>query len=158
MLIKNAKEENLKSDCNNQTYVLNRNYLINFSNCTIRINNDEFTNKEIIMKYGTVIPNYSKPNDVKFSANLDEIHVKQIENIRKITELNNKSKTNQILTYFTVSIFVFLLVIFMILLFVNKKNVKIEILRNKKKNTMGNIQENVDLNGGGIISAEQIII
>lgn len=158
LLIKNAKNESLVSNCNNQTYVLNKNYLINFSNCTIRINNEAFTNKETIRKYEIVLPNYSKPKDVKFSANLEEIHIKQIENIQKITELNSKSKTNQILTYLIMSFFVSLIIIVIILCFVNKKTVKTEILRNRNKNTTGNIQENIDLNGGGIISADIILV
>lgn len=50
----------LKSTCDERVMSLEGNYFISFSNCTIVINNREFSNKLRIFTEGFVIPTHRK--------------------------------------------------------------------------------------------------
>lgn len=158
LLITNAKNASLKGNCNNQTLVLNKNYIIRYSNCTLQIDDVKWSNKEITSKYETIIPNYAKPTNVKLSVNLDQIHIKQIENIEKITKISSKIKINQLLTYLILTSVTMILITCLILYFVKHKVVKVKVLKNSRKNGFNDIRENAGLNGGGIISLNGISI
>lgn len=149
LLIKNAKNSEL-IDCNNKSHILNNNYIVRFSNCTLYMNNVKFSNKENIIDNNIIIPNYSKPDNVTLLLNLNDIHLKQIENIEKINEIKTHSTSSSILSYTTITIIVTVIIVYTIFQNLNKiKNVKIKVLNRENKSETN--PEDLNLNEGGII-------
>ena len=57
LLIKNAYNLSLNQNCDARNIVLSKNYLITFSNCSIQINNEIFSNKKEILHERYFYPN-----------------------------------------------------------------------------------------------------
>lgn len=153
IIVKNAENVSL-IDGNNKNIILNNNYIIYYSNCTLKINNVMFSNKEIVTNKNTIIPIYSKPENVNFTINLDDIHLKQIENVEKIKEVDVNLKSNSIISYSTLSFMIISLSICLILYLMKIKKYKIRFPKSKKNKNVKeimNAQESIELKEGGVM-------
>ncbi|XP_055381998.1 uncharacterized protein LOC129612433 [Condylostylus longicornis] len=152
ILIINAQNHTLKSDCNDITYLLNKNYIIYFSNCTIEINNIKFSNKNKEFKYNIVIPNYTTIKNINNTIKLENLNLKQLENNKEIHEIKNKRKFNENLTYFNTIFVIIMLFILIILTYMLIKTRKEKPLNNINKiDSQRFVQENKYLKDGGVI-------
>lgn len=136
ILVKNAENLMLKTSANNITYILNKNYLIIFSNCTVELNNIVFTNKENYIFEHIMLPNYLNIENVELKANLKDVHLKQIENIKQIEEIKMSYKNNNKIFYTLILILLIIALIVLILYFVNQrksKSIKLKFQENKKE-------------------------
>ena len=90
---------------------MNKNYLVNFNNCTVQIENTQFENSEKIFKQHFLL-NHNIDIDivnVNKSLNLEEINLKQIKNIEEIEEVKFVHKKNGLIIYiiiFILSLFI----------------------------------------------------
>jgi hypothetical protein len=151
ILVKNAKNSILKNNCNHVKYKLNKNYLISFSNCTIKIDDITFSNKNKIVQNHFILPNYLNLTNVKLKIDLKEIHLNQVKNIEKIKEIANKSESNNVMSFISVS-FILLIIISMSIYI--SKNIISKIIIRKRNKELENTQESVSkLKEGGIISS-----
>lgn len=146
ILLKNMKNEILEQNCNKRKFVLKGNYLINFSNCTIKIKNRIFENAKF-----TILDKYFYPAEKINSTiikpiNFEEITINNTANIQEIKELQYHKKITQ---GTNIGIIVVLIAIIGIIIFKNFKEKKqtIKIVNNSKP-------ESFDLKGGGVTYLE----
>lgn len=153
ILIKNAKDDILINDCNHAKYKLNKNILLTYNNCTIKINNTTFSNTDKIVFNHLVLPNYLKISNIKIKTNIESINLKQIENTKEIEEIKFNSKHNKSINYS-------LCIISLISVFSIGFIIKIKICKGKElvkgnnselSEKFEDIQENVQSNNGGVI-------
>lgn len=150
LVVKNAENSSL-TDCNNIKHILNNNYIINYSNCTLIIDNVRFYNKEKNINRNVIIPNYAKPENIESITSLKEIHLKQIKNIEEIKEVGRNLKSNSILTYLNLPFVIIFLIIITIICLIKTKIVKIKVDNHQEKIDKNITQESINLNDGGII-------
>lgn len=156
ILVKNSKNDTLLSNCDYAKYKLNKNVLIKFNNCTLKINDVMFSNIEKTVTNHIILPNYLSINKVNLKMNIEDIHLKQIENIREITELKSTHKVNTIMTYSFITIIMIIILMILIAYFIRIKLFKnITLCKGKidtnQKKRKTESQESFQSNNGGII-------
>lgn len=150
ILVKNG-ENTLTNDCNHVKYKLLGNNLISYNNCTLKINDVTFSNKERIVTNHIILPNYLSIKNVNLKINLEDVNIRQIENIKELKEIRQKTKHNQILTYIFVTILTTFVTSIIIIYLLKTKC--FNYLKRKELETVAleDTQESVPSNGGGII-------
>lgn len=135
ILLKNQKDVNLTSTCDQRRSILNGNYLLNFHNCSIKI--DQFTihNNEKNFKQTFIIPNNNENiENIDSKLSFENIALNQIENIKEIKELKFHKKLS---TYTGISITIVItitIIIITILLYYKSKKIKVNINNITKEN------------------------
>lgn len=148
VLAKNQYQTNFTSNCDERTFLMEGNYLINFHNCSIKIGSYISDNNQREFKQSFVIPNYFQNiKNQNEKLIFDDIILKQIKNIDKIEEIGNQHKTHYIYGSIFIVIFV-LIIIFAIKFTCKQKRLKIQI--NNKT------QESPRLEEGGVTLSQQI--
>lgn len=143
LLLKNMFKELIYQNCDQRIITLNGNYLINYNNCTIKIKQNKFTNREILIPDKYFYPSYKhnemfvKPLDfnkiiMENEKNLDEI--KELKYHKKIIYGSNISLA-LILILSIIGVIIFILL--------KTKEQTIKIVNNLKPETS-------DLKGGGV--------
>lgn len=150
ILIKNAKNVALFNDCNHIKYKLFKNNFVTFNNCTIKINDVTFSNIEKFVENYVTIPNFVKIDNISFKANIEEIHLKQVENIKEIKEMKYKSDNHSMLIYFVASVIILILLI-LIFYIIKIKLYGKYIFKKKAINEIKAIKDDVQLNEGEVI-------
>lgn len=138
IIINNIEAGRLKSTCDERIMPLNGNYFINFNNCTLRINNREFSNKLKIFTEKFVIPKYENFTYDNKELEFEKIVFHNVSNIEKITEL----KYHKIVNYSLGSLTIIVIIILIIYIYCKQKSIKIKI--------KGRIQENPKTGEGGV--------
>lgn len=152
ILVKNAKNVTLFNDCNHVKYKLFQNYLVTFNNCTIRINDVVFSNKEKLVENHLTIPNFVKINNVEFETNIEKINLKQIENIKEIEEIKYKNNNHNIVIYIISSLII--LIFFIVISYIVKIKFCANYILENKNDNIKNIKDDVQLNDGGVIYSD----
>ncbi|CAD7006145.1 unnamed protein product [Ceratitis capitata] len=94
-------------------YEIQGNNIIEFKNCSISINENNFENIDNIFYNLIILPFYEEMN-VKSNINsLEEVHLKNIENTKQIKELKYKHTTNE---NYSISLTVIITIILIFLL------------------------------------------
>lgn len=139
IIINNIKIGKLKSTCDERIMSLSGNYFINFNNCTVKINDREFTNNLRIFTQKFVLPKFENKSYDSKPLDFEKIVLENANNLEKLKEL----RYHKIVNYSLGPIFVIILVLIVIAsVFIkrNKSQIKIE---NK-------IQENPKTEEGGV--------
>lgn len=149
ILIKNADNEKMRNTCNFLEYKLNRNYIINFNNCSIEIGNVKFQNLEKEFMQHVTLPNYLEIGNISEAVNMKKLHLKQIKNINEIKEIKDVTRHNK-LTFYVSTSFIVITIAILILYIVKTKssNVNVELVTKLENNK---VQEDIELNEGGVI-------
>lgn len=138
IIIKNAMNISVNETCNSEKVMLNGNYLINFSNCSIRIKDYYFSNTIENIKEKQIIENPNTTQNFTHKLSFQEIELQQKNNVKNIKTLNYHTK----LTY-GCNFFIIIVVLILIVLILTKhKQIKIKLNRR--------IQENSNLKGGEV--------
>lgn len=150
ILAKNQRLVKFNSTCNNEEIILNGNYIINFSNCSIKINNYVVQDNRKSFKQKFIIPNYLENiKNLNKKLMFDDIILQQVENIKEIKELKYEGKAHYIYSITSSIIFVSVFVIIAIYIY---------ILKSKKSLTITNKfvghQESPKPKEGGVMSAK----
>lgn len=138
IIVNNIEAGKLKSTCDERILLLKGNYFINFNNCTLKINNREFSNKLKIFTEKFVIPNYKNFSNNDKEPEFDKIVLHNVNNIENIKELKYHKIANYSLGILTIVI----ISIFIIYIYYKQKNIKIKI--------KSRIQENPKTKEGGV--------
>lgn len=135
IIVKNAKNDTITSDYNNTNNILNGNFLIQYNNCSLKIANQNFSNKNKIYLDKIIIPKFQ---NITFNTTLtiEEVKLTTIQNLKEIEEIkyNNKVITYSVPPIIIITIAIILLIIFYV----------------KCKASNGRIRENPSSNGGGV--------
>lgn len=98
ILINNAKNENLYSDCGPNNRTITGNFIINFWNCTITFNNKKFHSFEIRSEIQVIqgtLHNVEATRKLIPELNIDVIQQENIENRRKIEHVYLRQANHQ---------------------------------------------------------------
>ncbi|CAD7081760.1 unnamed protein product [Hermetia illucens] len=141
IIVKNAREMKLEQNCDNRNITLNKNNLLNFYNCEIKILRQTFYNNKQMIKEKYFFPqnqvNYSFEKMITF----EEIVSGTIGNLKEIKELKFHKELSR---YMYGSFLVILMIIIIIVL------VFITRCRVKKAYVIQKIQENFHSKRGGV--------
>lgn len=129
VLAKNQKYANLTSNCDQRNIVLSGNYLLNFHNCTIKINQYTMYNNEKEFRQRFIITNDFKDlNDLDSKISFEEIILKQEKNTEEIKEAKfNKALVYTGISISTVMIIVVITIVIILYLYIKNKTEKIKI-------------------------------
>lgn len=114
LLLKNVKNINLSSTCDERTTHLNGNFLLNFNSCELKIQNETFVNRKNIFEERFIIPYEINLNTTQEQLSFNDIVIKQIENIENINELKFNHK-NHVMFNICIGIIILLLIINLII-------------------------------------------
>lgn len=137
LILKNFKNGKLNSTCDERIITLNGNYLISFNNCSIKINNNQFSNKKTIYNEKFIIPTENLDVNSKIKIPFEPITLLQEENLKEIKELHFHKYANYGLSAVTIIFIIISIIIFIIYI---KKNNNIKIV-----NKLENKSENINL-------------
>lgn len=90
IIVKNAFSENVNQNCDDRKFDLEGNFLINFNNCSITINNQTFENKKFVINERYFYPNNNKFDNLNTSnvnVKFNDIITEHFQNIKQIEEL-----------------------------------------------------------------------
>lgn len=150
IITKNLKSTYLIQNCNDLNIKIEGNKLIKIENCKVKINDIEFENIEIKIHDHLVLPNFLtkiKENITFYNVNLEELHINNIENTKKIEKVMYQNNYKHVTSFSIQSIVILIIVISLIVIICKKKNkrtVNIDV-----KNTSSEPQINV----GGVVAA-----
>jgi len=139
VVIKNAKNETLYQNCNSNEIKMKKNILIHFTNCTIGIENNYFTNsyeldkKRILYEKSNQTQNFTK--QITFEKILENNKINW-SNIRKL-------KTHKDINYFFNATILLSIIVLIAYIVLKHKKIKIQLNNNR-------IQENSYLKGGEV--------
>jgi len=93
ILLKNQNNVNISSNCDDIKLIINGNYLINFNNCSIKINNRTFENNRKEITQSFILRNFiDKINDLNKNLKFDDIVLEQKQNKNEIIEIKYEKK------------------------------------------------------------------
>ena len=144
ILLKNSNNMKFKSSCDERKILLKGNYLINFNNCSIKINEYVYENYNKNFKQSLVIPNLME--NIKESNKkllFDDLVLSQVENLKEIKEIEYK-KHNHFIYGSLISVLSTFLIIFVVIIFCKHKRLKVNV-----KNIT---QESSESRKGGVTS------
>lgn len=115
ILLKNQNNTVLTSSCDDRIITLNGNYLINFYNCNIKIENQIYygKNEEFIQNF-VIQNNNDQMNDNETTLSFDDIVINQIENMKTIEELKFHKKKYVLYNWIIVIICFIIMILFII--------------------------------------------
>ena len=144
ILLKNSNNMKFKSSCDERKILLKGTYLINFNNCSIKINDYVYENYNKNFKQSLIVPNLME--NVKESNKkllFDDIVLSQVENLKEIKEIEYK-KHNHFIYGSLISVLSTFLIIFVVIIFCRHKRLKVNV-----KNIT---QESSESRKGGVTS------
>lgn len=142
IIINNLESGLLNSTCDERKISLKGNYLIYFNNCTIKINNKEFSNQQNVFIQKFVIPKTENVNQSNTKLLFEKIAFNQEENMKEILELKFERKLYYGIGSFTLTIIIICIII--LVFYCKRKQLNIKIVER--------IQENSKTKGRGVMS------
>lgn len=144
VIIKNSKNMSLSNNCKQKVVTLNGNYLLQFRNCTIELDNHVFYNHQKEFKQTFVIPQpETNIKELNKKLTFDELILNQVQNTKEIIELRYHRNTNIVINSTIVIITIVLLII--VIISAKRKGFKVKL---KFKKT----QESLQSKEGGVTS------
>ncbi|XP_050339389.1 uncharacterized protein LOC126765698 [Bactrocera neohumeralis] len=144
ILIRNAKNDVIKQNCDDRKIVLKNNYIIKFVNCKMEILKQEFKNNKTEYIHTIIYPAEKLNQSYTPKLTFNDIAIKNIENIKEIAEL----KYHKNVSYgINISLIIIVMVVVAILVIIlKKKTTKIKIVNTRT-------QESSNSNAGGVASS-----
>lgn len=142
ILIKNAIELEIVQDCDDRKIKLNKNYLILFYNCKMKIKDQTFQNQQVAIQDKYYYPNQNLSEFDIAPKKFEPIELKNFENIKEIAEL----KFHRNISYGISTTFIIIIIIIVIIVIRIKKHTnvinKLEIRNESKKQDLelGNLK------------------
>jgi len=152
LILKNQNKANVTSDCDERKFCLLGNFLINFNNCSVRVNEQVFSNKQKEFKHNIFIDD-SLNGSKNFLNNkeliYDDIILNHMNNVDQILEnkFNKKHNKNFYINEIAICIIFILICIIICKIFCIKNILKVFKRFNMKP------QESLQTNGGEVTSS-----
>lgn len=153
ILVKNANNVKLMQNCDNRDIVIDKNYLINFYNCELKILNKNFTNKKIIIHEKFIYPDNDVTNvTFREKINFEAIKINQFENIKQIEELLYHKNVSYGINITLVLIITIVIIIYIIYKkYCNNRDKNIVNFQLEAYPTTSHLTDMVKSEGGGVI-------
>lgn len=138
VILNNVKNKNFKSTCDERKFILNGNFIINFVNCSVKIDNKIFRNKFTEFTERFVLQNKENISLSDEALVFEKINFHQENNIKEIKEL----KLHKIVNYsLGASSFILILIILLIIIvtFYKRKTKKIRIIQENHYSKEGGV-------------------
>lgn len=129
ILIKNANNLEIIQDCDDRKLKINKNYLLFFYDCELKIKSQIFRNNKIALQDRYFYPNNNFSISNITPINFKQIELRSFENVKEIEEL----KVHKNISYGVNIVFVLVIVIILIVIIKSRKNVIVNKIKIKNK-------------------------